>query len=225
MSLRKMCIVLSIIALATALTGVWMLHYGAEQSKIDGEVPGDLAGLSESELRDGKGCAINAGDTWSYVSFIAESASQEEHLLRFYPVSYRSDPKKYVLVCVPKDDFPKWEKRAGGSAKETVKLTGILRKNGAAETEAVRQLAESLTAVDPQGKDYSELFLPYYVEIVVKPSNGALKILGIVMAAVGFAAAVAGCYGIVRPGDAEQEDESAEDENMITEETTEQNGQ
>ena len=107
MSIRKMCAVLAVLSALTVLLGVYAL---VTANKATDGVPSELASLAAGDITEGRPVTLTADKVLPYVCYISETENEESgHRYRYYPVQYRTNPAKFVLVCVSSDRFADFE--------------------------------------------------------------------------------------------------------------------
>lgn len=189
MSLRKMCAVLAVLSALTVIFGVYALV--TANRATDGD-PSELALLAAGEITEGRPVTLKADKVLPYVCYISDAEDEESgHLYRYYPVQYRTNPAKFVLVCVPSDRFSEFEELRSG-AEQTLTVEGYVRPLEARTKAAQDELIRAMAGLAEEGEDYADRFLNSYVEAATLRSSALqreigwiLLIGGLVMGAVG----------------------------------------
>ena len=189
MSIRKMCAVLAVLSALTVLLGVYAL---VTANKATDGVPSELASLAAGDITEGRPVTLTADKVLPYVCYISETENEESgHRYRYYPVQYRTNPAKFVLVCVSSDRFADFEELRNG-AEQKLTVEGYLRPLEARTKAAQEELIRAMAELNEDGEDYTSRFLTVYVEETTLRSSALqrdigwiLLIGGLVMGAVG----------------------------------------
>ncbi|MBP5411231.1 MAG: hypothetical protein J6Y26_04890 [Lachnospiraceae bacterium] len=195
MSLRKMCVVLAVLSVVTALVGVWALVNAKHAA--DG-TPAELTSLAADAMTDGKPVTLSFDKVMPYVCYISDTEEGEDgHLYRYYPVQYRTDPAKFVLLCIPKEHFSEMERYAVGKEPATVKIEGYLRKSEKRTQAAVDELVQAMTGLmEEDSAEYADLFPKYYVEPATLRTSALQRDVGLILLIGGLAMGLVGVIGI-----------------------------
>lgn len=196
MSLRKMCAVLAVLSALTVLAGVWAL-VNADKA-ADGD-PAKLSDLSDGDLTEGKPVTLEYDTVLPYVCYIAaDEGDDTEHRYRYYPVQYRSNPARFVLVCASSEQFAEMERYAGKKTSEKTVVEGYLRKSEPRTQAAVDELVQAMTGLDEQGSaELGNRFLTYYVEPATLRSRALQRDIGWILMIGGLVMGAVGVVGVI----------------------------
>lgn len=224
MTLRKMCAVLAVLSALTVMVGVWAL-VNADKA-ADGD-PAQLADLPDAELAEGKPVTLQFDAVLPYVCYIAENEGDNtEHRYRYYPVQYRNNPARFVLLCVTSERFDEMERYVAKSAEGKSSVEGYLRKSEPRTQAAVDELIAAMTGLDEKGNaDLGNRFLTYYVEPATLRSRALQRDIGWILIIGGLVMGSVGVVGIFafrwEPAPEEEADGEPEETAENAEETRE----
>ena len=195
MSLRKMCALLAVLSAITAAGGIWWLVKAGDAAGND---PVELASLEAGDLADGKAVTFATDKVMSYVCYIAETEDGANgHRYRYYPVQYRSNPARFVLVCVPNEKLAEFEDYNIGKKTGSLTVKGYLRTQEPRTKAAVDELVLAMDGLDEGDAGYADRFLPYYVEIATLSDSALMRTAGWVLLVGGLVLLSVGIAGVV----------------------------
>ena len=194
MGIRKLCVVLILVSLVSAIGGIVIFH-GAKNREKPYSTPVELSSEELYKLEEGQFCRGDITVVKAAFSNVLKSDGTEP--FRYYPAVFKEDPKRFVVVCVGPELYETMDALKEGK-KDSFTITGFLRKPEDEVNLAftyikemtVRQLKISRIPTD------DITFVHYYVEYAEPEDYGVQKTLAVLMIVLGAVFAVGGTAGI-----------------------------
>ncbi len=195
MSIRKLCVFLIIVSVASVIGGI-VIFCGAKDREKPYSTPVELSSEELYKLEEGQFCR---GDiTVVGVAFSNVVKSDGTEPFRYYPAVFKENPKRFVIVCVGPELYETMDALKEGK-KDSFPFTGFLRKPEDEVNLAftyikemtVRQLKISKIPTD------DITFVHYYVEYTEPEDYGVQKTLAVLMIVLGAVFAAGGTAGVI----------------------------
>ena len=198
MNLKKLCIILAVVSGLTAFVGIIICLRTNHLSDEFDSAPLNLNAPGDATMWEGRYCTMETSRAMRSIYEVDAADDGEGKSYRYYPVVICEKPQRFVLVCVPEEDFAKYDVLAAGSSGEKLRIRGTLERTGGAVRESLQMLFTQIRVMDPNGQqDYDEMFLSaYYVEPVEPKDYSGLMTAGLWMVIAGLVLGAAGGIGV-----------------------------
>ena len=191
--LMRLCLILAVVSGMTMFVGIFISLRANRLSDAYDSTPVDLGNPGNAFLYDERYCKLETTRALSHLIDVTDTDSND---YRYYAVYVSSNPQRFVLVRVEKEDFPTYEKLVGANSSEPLRVRGRIHPLSDGVKDSLKILVDSLKAMDTSGQqDYDKMFMDVYLEPEEPKDYSRLMSFGLWLVLGGLVLCGAGAFG------------------------------